>query len=192
MVSCLIAVPSSYPGKRRVLLPISPANPNILWLRSGNPTTDRVRFPLDYEPSVEIPADLERRRTSLERGLTAHLLSGAGLRKFVPARRRIGCAKSDDPIAKEIGTYVDAFRESASLYDLQALSTVSLARTTQQESRVGSAYQKQSKDGTAMLDALTRLANSHYQLLLQARNIGLTSLSAGMLGAIVIVVISII
>jgi methyl-accepting chemotaxis protein len=105
------------------------------------------------------------------------------------------CAQNTDAIAQQIGPLVDTFSSSASTYDFQALSAVSLlqqgnakAALLQINGPSGTAYQKQSKDGQAMLNALTALANDRYQRLLEARTIGVISLIVGLGFAIALVI----
>ncbi len=107
------------------------------------------------------------------------------------------CTKAKDEIAKQIGSLVDTFGTSASAYDFQALSAVSLLQQGKTKDALAQingpsslAYQKQSKDGEAMLNALTTLASDRYNRLLQARNLALVSLGAGLLAAIIIVLLA--
>jgi hypothetical protein len=76
--------------------------------------------------------------------------------KDYQAESEISCAQNTDPIAKEIGSYVDTFRESASLYDFQALTAVGALTQGNKKAalqQIGGdsapAYQKQSRDRTA-------------------------------------------
>ena len=107
------------------------------------------------------------------------------------------CAGNNDEIAKQIGTFVDTFSSSASAYDFQALSAVSLLQSGKMKDALaqingpsGLAYQKQSTDGQAMLGALNTLANDRYQQLLNARNAGITALLIGLVVAVLIVIFS--
>jgi methyl-accepting chemotaxis protein len=107
------------------------------------------------------------------------------------------CDKNSDEIAQQIGSYVDTFSSSASAYDFQALSAVSLLQSGKRADALaqingpsGAAYQKQSTDGQAMLVALNRLADDRYQRLLQARNAGITALLIGLVVAVAIVLFS--
>lgn len=107
------------------------------------------------------------------------------------------CSLADDEIAKQIGPLVDTFGTSASAYDFQALSAVSLLQMGKNKEALaqingpsGAAYAKQNKDGEAMLNALTTLATDRYNRLMQARNLGLITLVAGLAVAIVMVLIS--
>jgi methyl-accepting chemotaxis protein len=107
------------------------------------------------------------------------------------------CEGNKDEIAKQIGPLVDTFSSSASGYDFQALSAVSLLQSaknkdalTQINGPSSTAYEKQSTDGQAMLNALTTLANDRYQKLLVARTNALISLITGLLVAILIVALS--
>ena len=94
-----------------------------------------------------------------------------------------------------IGKLVDQFNTSASAFDFQALSAVSLL---QQNNRAGAlqqingpssaAYEKQSADGQAMLNDLSTLADSRFNDLLRARNLGLGVLIAGAIAALLIAV----
>ncbi len=104
------------------------------------------------------------------------------------------CAGNSDDIAKTIGQKVDTFSASASGYDFQALSAVSLLQAgknkdalTQINGPSGLAYAKQSTDGQAMLDALVALANDRYQKLLAARTTSYIALGGGIGIAIILV-----
>jgi methyl-accepting chemotaxis protein len=104
------------------------------------------------------------------------------------------CSKNSDEIAKQIGSLVDTFGTSASGYDFQALSAVSLLQQGKSKEALaqingpsGTAYEKQSKDGAAMLSALTGLAGDRYAKLIEARNLAITSVIIGLVIAIVIV-----
>ena len=105
------------------------------------------------------------------------------------------CSGNSDDIAKQIGPLVDTFSASASAYDFQALSAVSLLQGGKTKDALaqingpsGSAYEKQSKDGVAMLGALKALATDRYQKLLEARTAGFAALIAGLVVAALIVV----
>ncbi len=107
------------------------------------------------------------------------------------------CSKAKDEIAKAIGALVDTFGTSASAYDFQALSAVSLLQNAKNKDALaqingpsGAAYEKQNKDGQAMLNALTTLASDRYNRLIQARNMALIVLVAGIAGAIVLALIT--
>ncbi len=100
------------------------------------------------------------------------------------------CAKNPDEIAQQIGTLVDTFSTSASAYDFQALSAVSLLQSNKAAEALaqingpsGVAYEKQSKDGQAMVNALNALANTRYEKHLAARTIGIASLVIGVVVA---------
>ena len=106
------------------------------------------------------------------------------------------CANNSDEIAQQIGTLVDTFSSSASAYDFQALSAVSLLQSGKNKDALAQingpsaeAYVKQSKDGQTMLTGLTGLANDRYQKLLQARNAGLMGLLVGLVIAVILVAI---
>ncbi|HTU68784.1 MAG TPA: methyl-accepting chemotaxis protein [Candidatus Baltobacteraceae bacterium] len=106
------------------------------------------------------------------------------------------CAGNSDEIAKQIGPLVDAFSSSASAYDFQALSAVSLLQNGKSKAALaqingpsGAAYEKQSSDGQAMLNALTTLANDRYSKLLAARTTSLYTLLGGLLVAIILIVL---
>jgi len=107
------------------------------------------------------------------------------------------CQGNSDEIAKAIGSLVDTFSSSASGYDFQALSAVSLLQSgktkdalTQINGPSSTAYEKQNTDGQAMLNALNGLASDRYNKLLAARNNALLSLIVGLLVAILIVALS--
>jgi methyl-accepting chemotaxis protein len=107
------------------------------------------------------------------------------------------CQGNSDEIAKAIGPSVDTFSSSASGYDFQALSAVSLLQSGKTKDALAqingpssAAYEKQSSDGQAMLSGLNTLANDRYQKLLVARNNALISVIAGLLVAVLIVALS--
>ncbi|MGA7571990.1 MAG: methyl-accepting chemotaxis protein [Candidatus Aquilonibacter sp.] len=104
------------------------------------------------------------------------------------------CAGNSDDIAKQIGSKVDTFSSSASGYDFQALSAVSLLQGGKNKDALaqingpsGLAYSKQSTDGQAMLDALVALAGDRYQKLLAARTTSYIALGGGIAIAIILV-----
>ncbi|HEV7178294.1 MAG TPA: methyl-accepting chemotaxis protein [Candidatus Baltobacteraceae bacterium] len=106
------------------------------------------------------------------------------------------CQKNPDEIAKQIGPLVDTFSTSASGYDFQALSAVSLLQQGKRAEALaqingpsGTAYEKQSKDGQAMLNALNTLATARYDKLVQARNAALVALVIGVVVAIVLAIL---
>ena len=117
---------------------------------------------------------------------------------FCPATGK-GDADTVDCSARhdDVGKLVDAFNTSASAFDFQALTAVS---SLQQNNRAGAlsqingassvAYEKQSKDGQALLDALSGLADQRFNDLIHARNVGFSVLVAALVVAIVIVVVS--
>lgn len=107
------------------------------------------------------------------------------------------CSGNSDDIARQIGTLVDTFSASASGFDFQALSAVSLLQNGKQKEALAqingpsaAAYQKQSSDGQAMLRSLTALATDRYQQLLAARTAGLTALIVGFLVALGVAIFS--
>lgn len=107
------------------------------------------------------------------------------------------CSKAKDQIAKQIGPLVDTFGTSASGYDFQALSAVSLLQSGKNKDALsqingpsGAAYEKQNKDGEAMLQALTKLANDRYAMLVNARNLALVTLIAGIVVAIILAIVA--
>jgi methyl-accepting chemotaxis protein len=107
------------------------------------------------------------------------------------------CSKTKDEIAKQIGSLVDTFGTSASGYDFQALSAVSLLQQgntkgalTQINGPSSAAYEKQNKDGESMLNALTGLAQDRYARLVQARNLAIATLVIGLVVAIIIVLVA--
>jgi len=106
------------------------------------------------------------------------------------------CAGNTDEIAKQIGPLVDAFSSSASGYDFQALSAVSLLQSGKSKDALAqingpssTAYEKQSADGQAMLIALNALAADRYQKLLQARTTSFATLVGGLALAVIIVLL---
>lgn len=107
------------------------------------------------------------------------------------------CSKNTDEIAKQIGKLVDTFGTSASGYDFQALSAVSLLQQGKNKEALaqingpsGTAYEKQSKDGQDMLEALTSLATDRYGRLVEARNFALIAMVVGVIVAIALVLFS--
>ncbi len=104
------------------------------------------------------------------------------------------CAGNTDEIAKQIGSLVDTFSSSASAFDFQALSAVSLLQGGKNKEALaqingpsGAAYAKQNADGQAMLDALVKLADNRYQRLIAARNTSYIALIGGIVVALIIV-----
>ena len=104
------------------------------------------------------------------------------------------CDGNTDEIAKQIGKLVDTFSSSASGYDFQALSAVSLLQSgknkdalTQINGPSSAAYEKQATDGQAMLTALNSLANDRYNKLLAAKSSAMWTLIAGIVIVILIV-----
>jgi methyl-accepting chemotaxis protein len=103
------------------------------------------------------------------------------------------CAQRTD----EIGRLVNTFNTSASAFDFQALSAVSLLQQgktkealTQINGPSSAAYEKQNQDGQAMLDALDRFADASFATLIAARNRAYGFIIAGVAVAIIIVIIS--
>jgi methyl-accepting chemotaxis protein len=106
--------------------------------------------------------------------------------KSIPANRR------------EIATLADAFNTSASAFDFQALSAVSLLQSGKTKAALAqingpssTAYEKQNSDGEAMLAALNRFADASFAALLAARDFAYALLGIGFVVALVIVVIAI-
>lgn len=107
------------------------------------------------------------------------------------------CQGNSDDIAKQIGSLVDDFSASASAYDFQALSAVSLLQSGKNKAALvqingpsSQAYEKQSVSGQKMLDALNALATDRYQKLIAVKTLGLAALILGLVIAIVIVFFS--
>jgi len=103
------------------------------------------------------------------------------------------CAKRGD----SIGKLVDAFNTSASAYDFQALSAVSLLgqgkkadALTQINGPSSAAYEQQSKDGESLLQALNVSADARYAQLRQVSTYGLLGMIAFALIAVIICIIS--
>jgi methyl-accepting chemotaxis protein len=112
---------------------------------------------------------------------------------------QMGCSGNTDAIAKQVGSSVDTFSKSASAYDFQALSAAGSlsqgnkkAAMEQIEGASAAAYQQQSKDGTARLDALSSLADDQYKAILEARSVALWALCGGLFVVIGLVVVSMI
>ena len=106
------------------------------------------------------------------------------------------CQGNTDEIAKTIGALVDTFSSSASGYDFQALSAVSLLQSNKNKDALAqingpssTAYEKQATDGQAMLSALTSLANDRYNKLLAAKTGAMWTLIAGILVVVLIVLL---
>lgn len=102
------------------------------------------------------------------------------------------CSKRGD----NIGKLVDTFNTSASGYDFQALSAVSMLQSNKRKEALDQingqnsvAYQKQSKDGQALLDALSLYSDARFQQLNRSRDYGYVLLIGGLLVAILIVVL---
>jgi methyl-accepting chemotaxis protein len=100
------------------------------------------------------------------------------------------CSQRNDAI----GNLVSTFNTSASAYDFQALSAVSLLQQgknkdalTQINGPSSTAYEKQSTDGQAMLDALSTYATDSFRTLINARNFGWALIGAGVVAAFVVV-----
>ncbi len=107
------------------------------------------------------------------------------------------CSKNPDAIAMQIGPLVDTFGTSASAYDFQALSAVSLLQQGKRAEALAqingpssTAYEKQSTDGQSMLNALNKLADDRFNRLMQARMLGLIGLFGGMIVAVILAFLS--
>ncbi|HZY99581.1 MAG TPA: methyl-accepting chemotaxis protein [Candidatus Baltobacteraceae bacterium] len=97
----------------------------------------------------------------------------------------------------EVAKLADAFNTSASAFDFQALSAVSLLQSgkpkeamTQINGPSSIAYEKQSADGQAMLDSLNRYANRSFEALKAARTEAATFVIGGIVVAIAIVLMA--
>lgn len=95
----------------------------------------------------------------------------------------------------EIGRLANAFNTSASAFDFQALSVVSLLEQgktkdalTQIDGASSAAYEKQAADGQAMLTALETFANQSFDELINARNYAYVILGIGIVIAVVVVI----
>jgi methyl-accepting chemotaxis protein len=118
----------------------------------------------------------------------------AMLKIFCPTLDKDGnpdCTQRTD----NIGKLVTTFNTSASAYDFQALSAVSLLQggkskeaLTQINGPSSAAYEKQSQDGQAMLSALADYADDSYNRLIVARNLGWIEIGVGVVVAIAIVI----
>jgi methyl-accepting chemotaxis protein len=96
-------------------------------------------------------------------------------------------------VAKAAGT----FNQSASVFDFQALSVLSLLQQGKNKDALAQingmsskAYERQNTDGQAMLDALNRYADTSFAALNSARTLALGVIIAGILFAIVVVLIA--
>jgi methyl-accepting chemotaxis protein len=101
---------------------------------------------------------------------------------FCPARAKAPDAQADcfgtpDPSRTEVAKLADSFSGSASAYDFQALSALSLlddgdkaGALKQINGPTSAAYAKQNADGRAMFDALNRYAENSFGALTRARN----------------------
>jgi methyl-accepting chemotaxis protein len=97
----------------------------------------------------------------------------------------------------EVGRLADAFNTSASGFDFQALSAVSLLESGKRADALKAingasalAYEKQNKDGNAMLGALQRLADTRYAALQAASTRGIIAVLSAVLVALVIAVLA--
>jgi methyl-accepting chemotaxis protein len=93
----------------------------------------------------------------------------------------------------EIAKFADAFNTSASAYDFQALSAVSLLQSGKRHEALvqidgpsSAAYQKQNSDGQAMLQALNRFADASFSRLIAARNTAYAYLLFGFVVAFIV------
>lgn len=114
----------------------------------------------------------------------------AGASPAADADTTSNCAMRHD----EIGKLVDTFGTSASAFDFQALSAVSLLQQNRRADALkqingasSDAYEKQNQDGESMLGALNRLSDDRYDKLIQARNLGFMILLVGLAVAVVLV-----
>ncbi len=114
----------------------------------------------------------------------------AGASPAADADTTSNCAARHD----EIGKLVDTFGTSASAFDFQALSGVSLLQQGRRADALkqingpsSDAYEKQNQDGESMLGALNRLSDDRYGKLIQARNLGFIILLVGLAVAVVLV-----
>ncbi|HTX60261.1 MAG TPA: HAMP domain-containing methyl-accepting chemotaxis protein [Verrucomicrobiae bacterium] len=114
---------------------------------------------------------------------------------FCPALDKDGnqdCSQRHD----EIGTLVNNFSTSSSAYDFQALSAVGLLQQGKRSDALkqingpsSAAYEKQSSDGTAMLDALNRFSDKSFAQLNNARMFAIGLFGAGIVLAAIVVLI---
>ncbi len=121
-------------------------------------------------------ADPERSTASLTLAKTLVGQVPDDARKMLAIFCHPDCSKIADRSQAQIATFAQAFNASASTYDDQALSAVSLlesgdnaAALKQINAPSSVAYEKQSRDGQAMLDALERYADRSLGALTQAR-----------------------
>ena len=123
----------------------------------------------------------------------------AMLQLFCPTAKGTGDSAADNPCQGrgDIGKLADQFNTSASAYDFQALSAVSLLQQgkkkdamTQINGASSDAYDKQSKNGQLMLDALNAQADSRFHDLMQERTLGIAVMIVGIIIALILVVAS--
>ncbi len=98
---------------------------------------------------------------------------------------------------KEVATLANAFNTSASGYDFQALSAVSLLQSgkakealSQIDGPSSAAYEKQNTDGQAMLGALNSLADRSFARLQATRNLAYVVVPICIVLAIVIIIVA--
>lgn len=105
------------------------------------------------------------------------------------------CKSSSIPADRaEIAKLADAFNTSASAFDFQALSAVSILQSGKAKEALAqingpssTAYEKQAADGKAMLDALNRYANAAFSAVTTARMQASTWISVGIVVVILVV-----
>ena len=107
------------------------------------------------------------------------------------------CSNVTDPSRAEIAKRADAFNTSASAFDFQALSAVSLLQSGKAKEALAqisgassTAYEKQNADGQAMLAALNRYADRSFAAVTEARTAAVTFVIAGVVVAIIIVLLA--
>ncbi|HEY8296917.1 MAG TPA: HAMP domain-containing methyl-accepting chemotaxis protein [Candidatus Baltobacteraceae bacterium] len=157
-----------------------------------------IRGELAY---VKVASDADTlRAASIEAATNADPLKAAAamssakamLAQFPEDARKMEDLTGKDP---SVAALVKAFKNSASVYDFQALSGVSLLASgkkadalKQIEGASSVAYAQQSKDGQALLDGLKTASDTGFAALLQARNFALTLQIAGAIAAFLIAV----
>ncbi|MHB8141328.1 MAG: methyl-accepting chemotaxis protein [Vulcanimicrobiaceae bacterium] len=129
-----------------------------------------------------------------KRAAAALALAESLIKKFPKDARAMAKLTSRNASVKP---KVEAFNKSASSYDFQALSAISLLQSgkpalalQQINGPSSNAYQKQATDGQILLSALSKASDRSYARLNSARNIGLFVLIGGAIFAALIAIIS--
>ena len=188
-----------------VILLILADIPITLWSMRGITTQAEqlhstiIRGELAY---ARVAADADNlRAASLEaatnpvpsRAAAALALAKAMVTTFPEDARKMARLTSRDPL---VAPLVKKFNASSSAYDFQALSAVSLleqGKTADALKQINGpssiAFEQQSKDGEALLQALNAVSDARWSALLHARNLALT---LNILGAVLSAIIAIV